>query len=160
MSDITHKQVVRRIANWLKNTKRQTVVISELSTKLNETPDVISWIGHAHSTLVEVKISRNDFWADKEKIFRMYEDSGMGDLRYFATPEGLLKESDLPEGWGLLEIREHSIRELIPAKPKQANKQAECTMLMSVLRRLELSTAVYVVSEEQAETGNKEEEKK
>ena len=144
---MTHNQLVRRMANWLKATKGYTVVISELSTRLGETPDVIAWKYEALSTLIECKVSRADFLADKKKCFRRAEDTGMGDWRYFAAPKGLLSAADIPEGWGLLEVGERRIRETVKPEPKEANKRAECVMLMSTLRRLEISTAVYVVAE-------------
>ena len=73
MTEITHKALVRRLAKWLKYTKRMTVVMSELSTRNSETPDVMGWIGNAHSILIECKASRQDFLADKNKWFRKYE---------------------------------------------------------------------------------------
>lgn len=143
----THSKLVKRMAQWLKNSKRNTVVISELATRNSETPDVIGWIGGAASTLIECKVSRSDFLSDKKKIFRKYADMGMGDKRYFATPKGLLSPDEVPDGWGLLEVRAHSVREVKKPIPMTADKRNECTMLMSALRRLEISTAVYVVHE-------------
>ncbi len=144
---LTHKRAVQRITNWLRNSKRCGVVMAELATQNHETPDCIGWHGMGGSLLVECKTSRADFHADKQKNFRHYEEMGMGDLRYFATPPALLKPADLPEGWGLLEIHEHRIMEVVPAAPKPANKQCEVKMLMSAIRRLEISTAVFVQME-------------
>jgi hypothetical protein len=146
---MTHKQLVKRIANWLKWTHQNTVVMAELVTAAGETPDVIAWKGAAFSTLVEVKASRSDFMADRIKWFRRDEERGMGNHRYFATPKGLLKPEEIPDGWGLLEVEEHCIREKVEPIHKEANKQNECKMLMSAIRRLEISTAVFVMSEEQ-----------
>ena len=144
----THKMLVRRMANWLKNTKHNTVVMSELATRNGETPDVIGWIGGAASTLIECKVSRADFLADNKKWFRRDEESGMGDIRYIATPEGLLQPDEIPAGWGLLEAGKHYVREIQKPEQKQASKRNECVMLMSALRRLEISTAVFVRQEE------------
>ena len=144
----THKTLVRRIAQWLKWTRRMTVVMSELATRNGETPDVIGWIGGASSTLVECKASRADFLADAGKWFRRHEESGMGDLRYVAAPRGMLSPNETPEGWGLLEVDDRCVRTTKEAQPKNGNKRAECVMLMSALRRLELSTAVFVVSDD------------
>ena len=148
----THKKLVRRMANWLKYTKRMTVVISELSTQSGETPDVIGWVGSlAGSVLIECKISKSDFRADSKKWFRRHEEYGIGDQRYIAAPKGLLQINEIPDGWGFLEAGNRSIREIRPAESKQANKRSECVILMSALRRLEISTAVYVVCEEETE---------
>lgn len=148
-----HKEIVKRIASWLKYTKRYTVVMAELSTRNSETPDVIGWIGGASSLLIECKATRSDFLSDKKKCFRRNPDTGVGDLRYYASPKGLIKPEELPEGWGLLEIDGRFVRETKSATLQQSNKRNECAMLMSAIRRLEISTAVYVVSEED----NKEE---
>ena len=145
--DITHKEGVRRIANWLRNSKRCSIVIAELRTLNQETPDVIGWLGGgtASSILVEVKVNRSDFLADKKKIFRQEEIRGMGDSRYYAAPAGVLSGDDVPEGWGLLEIRQHQIKEIKrPDHDKPADKRCEMIVLMSAMRRLEISTAVFV----------------
>ena len=143
----THKMLVRRMANWLKNTKQNTVVMSELATRNGETPDVIGWVGGAASTLIECKVSRADFLADSKKWFRRDEESGMGDRRYIAAPKGLLRPDEIPDGWGLLEADEHYVRETRNPELKQGSKRNECVMLMSTLRRLEISTAVFVRQE-------------
>ena len=146
---MTHKQLVRRIAAWMKNSKHAVVVLTELVTqRTSETPDVLGFFGAAASTLVECKTSRADFRADAKKHFRREEERGMGDRRYFAAPKGVLDPDDMPDGWGMLSVEEHCVRELVSPEPKTANKAAECMMLMSALRRLEISTAVYVVHEE------------
>jgi len=140
----THKQLVRRLGSWLKNRRYMTVVITELTTGTSETPDVVGWKCGGCSTLVECKVSRADFKADAKKFFRRNEGRGIGDRRYMATPKGLLTPREVPEGWGLLEVGNHQVREIKPAEYKEANKTAECTMLVSAIRRLEISTAVFV----------------
>ena len=147
MKEWTHKMLVRRIATWLKWTKQNTVVMSELATRNGETPDVIGWIGGASSTLIECKVSRADFLADSKKWFRRDEERGMGDRRYIAAPKGLLRPDEIPNGWGLLEVDEHCVRETRSPELKQGSKRNECVMFMSALRRLEISTAVFVQHE-------------
>jgi len=143
----THKQLVGRMAQWLKVTKRMTVVISELVTQNRETPDVIAWGTGGRSILIECKVSRADFLADDRKWFRRHTDDGMGDKRYIAAPKRLLKPEEMPEGWGLLEVTQ-SVCMVKESEYTEGNKRNECMMLMSALRRLEVSTAVYVVSDE------------
>ena len=101
----------------------------------------------AESILIECKVSRADFIADKSKNFRQQENYGMGDYRYYATPPGLILSGELPEGWGLLEVHDRQINAVKVAVHKPANKQNECKMLMSILRRVEISTAVFVRQE-------------
>lgn len=54
------------------------------------------------STVVEVKVTRADFLADRTKPHRMA--GGMGRWRYYLTPAGLVTTVELPPGWGLLEV--------------------------------------------------------
>ena len=144
----THKTLVRRMAGWLKHTKGNLVVMTELATRNSETPDVIGWVSGASSTLIECKVSRADFLADGKKWFRLREERGVGDLRYMAAPVGLLCADEMPERWGLLEVTQQQVRVAKEAEPTKAHKGRECVMLMSALRRLKITTAVYVVAEE------------
>lgn len=150
MAEWTHKRLVRRMAQWMKGTKRMSVVFAELATRVSETPDVIGWQSDemtAPSILVECKVSRADFLADGKKWFRRYASMGMGDLRYVAAPAGLLHADEMPEGWGLLEVDRY-VRVTKEAEKMPACKGRECVMLVSALRRLEIATAVYVVANE------------
>ncbi len=144
---LTHKAAVKRMAAWLKGAGRCLIVAAELKTQNHETPDVLGFYGAGGSILIECKVSRSDFLADRNKIFRAYQADGMGDLRYFAAPMGLLRADEMPENWGLLEIGEHRIRKTLEANYQQANKTAEVKMLMSIIRRLEIATAVFVQHE-------------
>ena len=74
----------------------------------------------------------------------------MGDLRYVAAPIGILRAEEMPARWGLLEVTKRQVRVTKEAEPMKAHKGRECVMLMSALRRVELSTAVYVVAEDQS----------
>jgi len=54
------------------------------------------------SVVVESKVSRCDFLADRAKPHRNGGRCGMGTYRYYICPEGLIDIQDLPEKWGLL----------------------------------------------------------
>lgn len=143
--ELTHKQAVRRMGMWLRNTRSCGVVVTELSTACHETPDAIGFYGNtAQSILVEVKVSRADFLADRDKDFRVFQSMGMGDLRYYACPEGVVRPEDDLGNWGLLEIHERKIKMMRESKEHQANKRSELKLAVSVMRRLEIATAVYV----------------
>ena len=146
----SHKDVVRRMAAWLRNSIGCNVVMAELTTANPETPDVLGFRTGGHSILIEVKVSRADFLADKNKSFRRQMDRGMGDMRYFAAPKGLLKADEMPENWGLLEVEERCVRVRKEPERQEANKRAEVAMLTSAIRRLELSTAVFVRADDQS----------
>lgn len=140
----THRQLVKRIATWYKNRHQSCIVLAEFVTAAQEIPDVIVFESGAHTVLLECKASRSDFLSDKHKFFRRQEDYGMGEHRYYVAPHGMIQPDELPEGWGLYEVDERCVREKVEAKGKQANKTKECCMLMSALRRLEISTCVFV----------------
>lgn len=147
MSDMTHKAAVRRVGNWLKNSRSCGIVVTELSTACHETPDAIGFYGSGGSILVEVKVNRSDFLNDRNKSFRVMPETGMGDRRYFAAPPDVIKPGDDLGSWGLLEIREHQIKVVREAVPQEAKKVSELKLLMSAMRRLEISTAVFVREE-------------
>lgn len=56
------------------------------------------------TVLVEVKVSRSDFFADQRKAFRISPETGMGNYRYYMAPEGLIRVEELPDKWGLIEV--------------------------------------------------------
>ena len=96
----THKELVEKAYRWAKN--RHRIVIQEKGS-VYENPDIIafSW---SFSTLIEVKANRADFLRDKGKISRRNSDYCMGTYRLYCVPKGLVKEDEIPETWGLLEV--------------------------------------------------------
>ena len=150
--EISHKELVKLAGIWLRNyTQTHTIVITELSTSSSETPDAIGFDSGGYSTLIECKASRADFHADKKKHFRQRPEDGMGYYRYYMAPVGLLKPEELPEKWGLIEVYEKTEsgrrkRYLtVPPKPFfELNERAQTGMLVSIMRRLEIATSVFV----------------
>ena len=106
---MTHAELVERAVRWLRNTQRCGLVLSEFVSSSPEIPDAIGWKSHPMSILVECKTSVSDFYADKKKPGRIAETrgAGIGRLRYYMTPPGLLSvgmiERQRP-GWGLVEV--------------------------------------------------------
>jgi hypothetical protein len=92
-----------------------------------EIPDAIGWLRSGVSLLIECKASRGDFLSDAVKPSRRSgkagvpvspapnppkpeskpprKTEGLGAYRFYLTPSGLLRPDELPEGWGLLELR-------------------------------------------------------
>lgn len=119
-------------------------------TPTGETPDVLGFRSDC-SVLVEVKVSRADFLADRKKPFRQGA-LGMGNFRYFLCPEGLVEPNELPERWGLLVATSRGVRvarglkhpgrssggERPDAWWHDANLAAERAVLYSVVRRVHL----------------------
>ncbi|WP_228203396.1 adenylosuccinate synthase, partial [Acinetobacter sp. CFCC 10889] len=80
-----------------------------------ENPDVFG-IRHGVNTLtflLEAKMSRSDFLADKKKPHRMNPETGIGKYRYFICPNGLIKPEELPEKWGLIYVSPKGICKVI-----------------------------------------------
>src|SRR5919197_1773184 len=98
---MTHPQLVDLAVRWLRR-YRCGVVLSEQSCATGEMPDAIGWKRACHSVVVEFKISREDFSADRDKPFRKKPEVGLGCERFYMTPAGLLRPGELPHGWGLL----------------------------------------------------------
>lgn len=139
---MTHDELVTRAARWLAKTRRCPVVVTEIVTasSTGEIPDAIGWEG-GRSHLVECKVSRSDFLADRKKSFRIMPDLGLGDYRWYMTPPGLVTPDELPDGWGLLEVHPEQVRVLREsgsrwgAPPFVGNGREAQRILLSVIRR-------------------------
>src|ERR1700741_5187658 len=110
---MTHAFLVRKAVDWLRR-YGCGVVLSEQACISGEMPDAIGWKRACHSVLVECKISRADFLADRAKPFRHRPGTGVGSERFYLVPRGLVAVDDLPAGWGLLE---HYNRKIVVIRP-------------------------------------------
>ena len=130
---MTHKELVEVAARWLR--ARSVAVVTELASGGHEEPDAIGWHGRS-SIVLECKVSRRDFSADKKKWTRYY--GGMGSQRYFLAPPGLVDPKELPMDWGLLEYADGKVWQVVECKPRGERRQctAEIALLLSTLRRI------------------------
>src|SRR6201988_4817609 len=137
---MTHAQLVEKAVRWLRG-YRCGVVLSEQACVSGEMPDAIGWKQACHSVLVECKITRADFLADRAKPFRLKPEKGVGSERFYMAPPGLMKVEDLPPGWGLLEYRRGRI-EMLQASTKNLRTAVgfryEMNLLLASLRRVEV----------------------
>jgi hypothetical protein len=137
---MTHAQLVDRAVRWLRS-YRCGVVLSEQACVSGEMPDALGWKQACHSVLVECKVTRADFLADRAKPFRTKPDKGVGSERFYLTPASLLKREELPAGWGLLELRRGRI-EMLQASAKNLRTATgfryEMNLLLASLRRVEV----------------------
>jgi hypothetical protein len=132
---VTHAILVAAAAKWLQK-QRCSVVVTEIATANFEQPDAIGWHG-PRSILVECKASRSDFMADRLKPFRVNPELGVGRLRYFLTPPGLIQHSELPPRWGLLELGARGVWQALEAGAFPAiNQTGEISLLLSCVRRI------------------------
>ena len=139
---MTHEKLVRLAEQWLRRKYRCGIVLSEQSCASGETPDVIGWKGKCRSVVIECKISRADFFADREKPFRRDPETAMGCERFYLVPTGLIKKEELPPHWGLLEAKAREITLSVkPARQTQRREAGlmwEMNLLLASLRRVEV----------------------
>jgi hypothetical protein len=137
---MTHQKLVKTAVAWLRR-YGCGVVLSEQSCASGETPDAIGWKRACHSVVVECKVSRTDFLADREKPFRLKPDKGMGCERFYLTPAGLISPDELLEGWGLLELRGREVVQVVAGANKMRTAggfRYEMNLLLASLRRVEV----------------------
>jgi len=137
---VTHAKLVDLAVRWLRR-YRCGVVLSEQACVSGEMPDAIGWKKQCHSVLIECKVSRADFLADRDKPFRQKPETGVGSERYYLTPRGLIHPEELPAGWGLLEVRGRDVEELKRAAKKMRTEigfRYEMNLLLASLRRVEV----------------------
>jgi hypothetical protein len=146
---MNHAFLVARAVEWLRR-YRCGVVLSEQACISGEMPDAIGWKRACHSVLLECKISRTDFLADRNKPFRQKPELGVGCERFYLSPKGLVKAEELPPGWGLLEYRNRSV-EVVRASKKNLRSdegfRCEMNLLLASLRRVEIRIEPQTITE-------------
>jgi hypothetical protein len=137
---MTHAQLVERAVRWLR-AYRCGVVLSEQACVSGEMPDAIGWKRASHSVLVECKVTRVDFLADRGKPFRLKPEKGVGCERFYLTPPALVRVEELPVGWGLLELRRGRVETVHGAAKNLRTATGfryEMNLLLASLRRVEV----------------------
>jgi hypothetical protein len=132
--------MVEKAVRWLRS-YRCGVVLSEQACVSGEMPDAIGWKRASHSVLVECKVTRADFLADRDKPFRKKPEQGVGSERFYCALPGLVKPEELLAGWGLLEYRRGRV-EMVKASEKNLRTATgflyEMNLLLASLRRVEV----------------------
>lgn len=111
ISPMSHADLCDIAVKWLRRPNSQNghgccIAASEVKSGwTGEIPDAIGFRQKGYgvgdgSVVVEVKVTRSDFLADRKKGHR--KEGGLGNWRYFMCPTNLIKPDELPEGWGLL----------------------------------------------------------
>lgn len=147
---MTHESLRKRAVSWLTNTMHCGVVLSELRayTEGNEIPDAIGWKADT-STLIEIKVSRSDFHANKDKYCAR---SGimMGAYRYFLTPANLVGAEEIDDEHGLLWAFDRQIKIVKKAQHRiERSWTGEMAMLVSALRRVRTREFLTIVRSEE-----------
>jgi hypothetical protein len=135
--ELTHKNLCNIAVKWLKRPNSNGghgchVAVSEVASGWSgEIPDSIGFRATGDHTdgsiVVEIKVSRSDFLADKKKPHRNGETIGLGNWRYYMCPVDLIKVDELPENFGLLYVnkRGHVKPIVTPFLTNNYNTQAE-----------------------------------
>lgn len=143
---MTHQDLCRLAVKWLKNKGKCHVAVSEISTGV-EIPDAIGYTKNKLKTsrslsmsdtmhictMVEAKISRSDYLQDAKKPYRVKPETGVGTLRYYICPQGLILPEEIPECWGLLWVNARGhVRLKKEATPQVSNRITEVFVLMKL----------------------------
>ena len=152
----THSDLVNIAHRWALGPGGAAVAFKELVTQSWETPDVVGFGGTVSSLMIECKVSRADFLADRKKPFRMEPRLGVGTHRLYCAPEGLLRVEELPEKWALLSVGPNKKCTLAYARnlewpqakylcsvyAQESSLNTERTIMLSALRRLQQVGAI------------------
>ncbi len=148
---VKHSKLVALAVDWLRNSYRCGVILSEQYCATGEIPDAIGWKGFCRSVVVECKASRGDFLADAGTPFRQKPEEGLGSERYYLAPAGLIKVDELPNGWGLLEVRRGEV--ILARKAARRDQRTaiglmkEMNLLLASLRRVEVRIEPQTITE-------------
>ncbi len=140
---MTHPALVELAVRWLRTHYRCGIILSEQACCSGEVPDVIGWKGRCRSVLIECKVSRADFLADRGKPWRQDPAGALGCERFYLAPAGVIPASELPAGWGLLEVRGRKVDIAAPCSKRKSLRTAEgllneMNLLLASLRRVEI----------------------
>lgn len=150
---MTHSELVEVGYKWC--LARCGFAVKELVTQNVEQPDVLGF-NAVGTFLLEAKVSRSDFIADKKKPFRATPRDGMGDWRFFIVPEGLVVIEELPPMWGLIEVNKKG-KAVVSYNPfgkgniyslwVRNSKRIDCesVVMYSMLRRLQQSKVIDII---------------
>jgi hypothetical protein len=148
-----HSELVQLGAKWFRRNGFGVIATELRAIGCREEADVIGFRSSC-SAIIEVKISRSDFIADRKKPERLLR-IGLGVYRFYLVPSGLLLPQEIPSGWGLLFEDRGKVTDIIRPRGNiwygyspdksidegwrrfqhQANLDAERHILYSIARR-------------------------
>lgn len=104
-----HEHLCNKAHSWL---RRNGFTVAATNITASGSRERVDCIGFREccSALVEAKVSRSDFLADRKKPERI--KGGVGVYRYYIAPAGLLRIDDLPDKWGLLELDGRTVKQV------------------------------------------------
>lgn len=104
-----HDRLARQAGRWLRRVGCAVVLVEARAGRGGERPDAIGWLRDLESILIECKVTADDFREEWRRIerkeFRRSPGQGVGALRYYLAPRGVIDQLAVkPTGWGLLEM--------------------------------------------------------
>lgn len=87
-------------------------------------------------TAYEIKVSRSDFLSEIRKPLKRRPALRYSNLFFFVTPEGLLKQGEVPVECGLLEVSKQGVVNVIVPAPWRDSFHPTTTFVASVCRRV------------------------
>ena len=142
MGSPSHALLVERAVEWLRTRYRCGVILSEQYCATGEVPDAIGWKKQCHSVVIECKVSRADFLADRHKPFRQKPEEALGCERFYLAPSGIIHPDEAPTGWGVLAYAERKVT--LVKKPQRKSLRTEVglakemNLLLASLKRVEV----------------------
>lgn len=131
----SHKALCDIAVKWLQRPSSGggpscLIAVSEVAGGWSgEIPDAIGFClqggEQTGSVLVEVKVSRADFLGDRKKPHRQ-PGKGMGVWRYYMAPEGMIREDELPSGWGLVSVNSRGHCKVLTGAHKGSRELGYC----------------------------------
>lgn len=125
---LTHAEIIYRLTQHFQSKGYATV--SERRSASGETPDLFAVPWDGASIMVEVKVSRSDFFRDASKPWRVSPTEGVGQFRYMATPVGMVQPSEVPARFGLIEVDDRVVI-VHPASLQESSWRAERSLLVA-----------------------------
>lgn len=110
---MTHDDIGEFIADKMRKKGYPLVWANMRSVAVGEQPDVMAFRSMYDYVILEIKVSRSDFFADKKKPWRTGDVQGLGTERVYVTPPNLLKPSEIPYGWQLWEVHKQTHRTIV-----------------------------------------------
>ncbi len=110
---MTHDEIGEFAAERMKKKGYPLTWSNMRSISCGEQPDVMAFKSMYDCVIIEVKVSRADFLADKKKPWRDGSVNGMGTERVYLTTPNLLKPEEIPFGWQLWEVHKQTNRTII-----------------------------------------------
>jgi len=126
----TLQQAAELERKLMKLRNRQQERMNALSLKFKEEERAICG---EYDADVREKVSRGDFKKDSDKPHR--SSGGIGNLRYYLTPKGLLSPDEVPPPWGLLELVGERIFVRKQARAVTSDRSLDVAILVAELRR-------------------------